>query len=97
MKGWVPSGWIPAEDIRRLHCLNSHLMGKDGGDGGGSRRVMEGQVKIILCLQFCSAMESGLDDETWKSFLTKSNMKKLKIPEPIIILFCFLVFKKRKL
>lgn len=78
-KGWMPNGWIPAGDIRRLHCLSTHLVGKDGGDSGGSRHVMEAQAKILLCLQFCSAMKSGLGDENWKSFIIESNKKKVKI------------------
>lgn len=92
----MPNSWIPAGDIRRLHCLSSHLAGKDGGDGGGGTHVMGAQVKTLLCLQFCIAMKSGLGDENWKSFITESNKKKLKILEPII-LFHFLVLKKRKL
>lgn len=53
-------------------------MGKDGGNSGGSRHVMEAYAKILLCLQFCSAMKSGLGDENWKSFIIESNKKKVK-------------------
>lgn len=59
----MPNGWIPAGDFRKLHCLSSHLMAKDGRDGGGSRHVIEAQLKMLCCLKFCSAMKSGLDDE----------------------------------
>lgn len=50
-------------------------MAKDGRDGGGSRHVIEAQLKMLCCLKFCSAMKSGLDDEYWKSFITESNKK----------------------
>jgi len=92
----MPNSWIPSGDIRRLHHLSSHPTDKGGDDGGGGRHVMEVQVKILLCLLFCSARKSSLDDENWKSFITESNKKKLKIPEPIIFSH-FLVLKRRKL
>lgn len=50
-------------------------MSRIEGDGCGSRYVMEAQLKMLSCLKFCSAMQNGLEDENWKSFITVSNKK----------------------
>lgn len=75
-----------------IHFICSHFMDK--------RRVMvmgvgPDQNTILPDIFFFASKKSSLDNENWKSLITESNKKKLRIPEAIISLN-FLSLRKRK-
>lgn len=53
------------------------------------------QNTILPDIFFFASKKSSLDNENWKSLITESNKKKLRIPEAIISLN-FLSLRKRK-